>query len=89
MKFERRRRTEYYSANPSIIFLIVAESGSSPFLQIQNICSASMILLRIDEAIEKIKNRTARIHTRDYFGSTPQAIERLDSIAMHPEDIEK
>lgn len=40
------------------------------------------ILLQIDEAIEKIKNRTARIHTPDYFGSTPQAMERLDSVAM-------
>jgi len=40
------------------------------------------ILLRIDETIEKIITRTARIHTPDYFASTPEGMERLDSIAM-------
>jgi uncharacterized protein with HEPN domain len=40
------------------------------------------ILLQIDEAIAKIKTRTAHVHIPDYFTSTPEGVERLDSIAM-------
>lgn len=40
------------------------------------------ILLQIDEAIEKILTRTARIHTSDHFANTPEGMEKLDSVAM-------
>lgn len=40
------------------------------------------ILLQIDEAVEKIIARTDRIHTSDYFASTPEGMEKLDSVAM-------
>jgi uncharacterized protein with HEPN domain len=40
------------------------------------------ILLQVDEAIEKIRSRTAHIHTPDYFASTPEGMEKLDAVAM-------
>jgi uncharacterized protein with HEPN domain len=40
------------------------------------------ILLQIDEAIEKIKKRTAHVESPDYFTGTPEGVERLDGIAM-------
>ncbi len=40
------------------------------------------ILLQIDEAIEKIKKRTANIDSPDYFTGTPEGVEKLDGIAM-------
>ena len=40
------------------------------------------ILLQVDEAIGRIVTRTAGIHTADYFGSTPEGMERLDGIAL-------
>ncbi len=43
------------------------------------VCS---ILLQIDEAIDKIKMRTARIYTPDYFTGAPEGMEKLDSVAM-------
>jgi uncharacterized protein with HEPN domain len=40
------------------------------------------ILLQIDEAIEKIRQRTAHIKSPDYFTSAPEGVEKLDGIAM-------
>jgi uncharacterized protein with HEPN domain len=40
------------------------------------------ILLQIDEAIEKIKKRTAHVESPDYFTGTPEGMEKLDGIAM-------
>jgi uncharacterized protein with HEPN domain len=40
------------------------------------------ILLQIDEAIEKIKLRSAQADSPDYYTGTPEGMERLDSIAM-------
>jgi uncharacterized protein with HEPN domain len=40
------------------------------------------MLLEIDQAIEKIAYRTARIENADYFTSSPEGMERLDGIAM-------
>lgn len=40
------------------------------------------ILLQIDEAIEKIRNRTARVDSPDYFTCTPEGMEKLDGVAM-------
>jgi hypothetical protein len=35
------------------------------------------ILLQIDEAIEKIKHRSAQADSPDYFTGTPEGVERL------------
>jgi uncharacterized protein with HEPN domain len=40
------------------------------------------ILVQIDQAIEKIRSRTARIYTADYFTGSPDGMEKLDSLAM-------
>ena len=40
------------------------------------------ILLQVDEPIGRIATRTAGIHTADYFGSTPEGVERLDGIGV-------
>jgi uncharacterized protein with HEPN domain len=43
---------------------------------------AYSILTQIDEAIGRIKTRTAEIVSADYFTSSPAGMERLDGIAM-------
>ncbi len=40
------------------------------------------IVVQIDDAVEKIKLRTAHINTPDYFTETQEGMEKLDSIAM-------
>ncbi len=40
------------------------------------------ILVQIDEAIEKIINRTAHIQNADYFSETMDGMEKLDGICM-------
>ncbi len=40
------------------------------------------ILAQIDEAIEKIINRTAHIQNADYFTETMEGMEKLDGICM-------
>jgi len=40
------------------------------------------ILAQIDEAIEKIINRTEHIQNSDYFSETMEGMEKLDGICM-------
>lgn len=40
------------------------------------------ILVQIDEAIDKIINRTAHIQNADYFSETMEGMEKLDGICM-------
>ena len=40
------------------------------------------ILQQIDEALEKIKNRSEQINSADDFTNSPSGMEKLDSICM-------
>jgi uncharacterized protein with HEPN domain len=40
------------------------------------------ILQQIDEALEKIKNRSEQVHSADDFTNSPPGMEKLDGICM-------